>query len=107
MDAYAVVRAVDSPAVKLLFDFYHVQQMDGNLIVNWRTCRDDIAIAQIADFPARRELGGSEVHWPAVLRVVHESGYRGLIEYEVVPSGEGRAGEQAALLALRAIDAAI
>lgn len=107
MDAHALVMAVGSPAVKLLFDFYHVQQMDGNLIANFQSCRDEIAIAQIADLPRRRELGDSEINWPAVLRAVRDSGYRGLIEYEVVPAGEGKAGEQASLAALRETDAAI
>jgi hydroxypyruvate isomerase len=107
LDAWAVVRTVESPAVKLLFDFYHVQQMDGNLVANFRQCRDEIAISQIADLPGRCKLGDSEINWPAVLRAVRDSGYRGLIEYEVVPATEGEAGEQAALEALRRVDAAI
>ena len=106
-DAYAVVKAADSASVKLLFDFNHVQMMDGNLVANFERCQDEIAILQIADMPRRRELGLGEVNWPNVLRAVRNAGYRGLIEYEVVPSQPGRAGEQAALNALRQVDAAI
>jgi hydroxypyruvate isomerase len=106
-DAYAVVKAAASPAVKLLFDFTHVQLMDGNIVANFELCRDEIAIVQIADIPRRRELGLGEVHWPNVLRAVRDAGYDGLIEYEVLPSQPGRAGEQAALEALRRVDAAI
>jgi hydroxypyruvate isomerase len=106
-DAYAVVKATASPAVKLLFDFNHVQIMDGNLVANFERCVDEIAILQIADMPRRRELGLGEVNWPNVLRAVRNAGYQGLIEYEVVPSLPGKAGEQAALDALRRMDAAI
>jgi hydroxypyruvate isomerase len=106
-DAYAVVKAAASPAVKLLFDFNHVQMMDGNLVANFERCQDEIAILQIADMPRRRELGLGEVNWPNVLRAVRDRGYKGLIEYEVVPSQPGREGEQAALAALRRVDAAI
>lgn len=106
-DAYAVAKAVASPAVKLLFDFTHVQIMDGNLIANFERCQDEIAILQVADMPRRRELGLGEVHWPNVLRSVRDAGYQGLIEYEVVPSEPGEAGEQATLDALRKVDAAI
>jgi len=106
-DAYAVVKAAASPAVKLLFDFNHVQLMDGNLVANFERCRDEIAILQIADMPRRRELGLGEVNWPNVLRAVRNAGYQGLIEYEVVPSQPGAAGEQAALGALRKVDADI
>ena len=106
-DAYGLVKAVASPAVKLLFDFNHVQIMDGNLVANFERCRDEIVILQICDMPRRRELGLGEVNWPNVLRAVRDTGYKGLIEYEVVPSRPGRDGEQAALEALRRVDAAI
>jgi hydroxypyruvate isomerase len=106
-DAYVLVKAAASPAVKLLFDFNHVQLMDGNLIANFERCRDEIAALQIADMPRRRELGLGEVNWPNVLRSIRNAGYSGLIGYEVVPSLQGRAGEQAALEALRRMDAAI
>lgn len=106
-DAYALVKAADSPAVKLLFDMYHVQLMDGDLVSNFQRCLDEIAIIQIADVPGRRELGLGEIHWANVLRSVRDSGYRGLIEYEVVPSRPGKEGEAAAVDALRRIDAAV
>jgi len=106
-DAYAVARAVASPAVKLLFDFFHVQLMDGNLVANFDRCRDEVAIVQIADLPSRCEPGGGEVHWANVLRGLRDRGYTGLVEYEIFPSGVGMAGEQAALDALRRVDAAI
>lgn len=106
-DAYAVVKAVASPSIKMLFDFTHVQIMDGNLIANFDLCQDEIALLQIADMPGRRELGLGEIHWSNLLRHVRDAGYQGLIEYEVVPSQPGTVGEQATLAALRQVDAAI
>lgn len=106
-DAYSLVKAIASPSVKLLFDCYHVQIMDGNLVANLERCQDEIAIIQIADIPRRRELGLGEVNWPNVLRTVRNAGYSGLIEYEVVPSKPDIEGEHAALDALRQVDAAI
>jgi hydroxypyruvate isomerase len=106
-DALAVVQAAASPAVKLLFDFHHVQVMDGNLLVNFERCFDEVAIVQIADVPGRAELGMGEVDWVNVLRGVRAHGYAGLIEYEVFPSCPGADGEQAALAALHAVDAAL
>jgi hydroxypyruvate isomerase len=106
-DALAVVQAAASPAVKLLFDFHHVQVMDGNLLVNFERCLDEVAIVQVADVPARSEFGLGEVDWVNVLRRVRASGYGGLIEYEVFPSRPGAEGEQAALRALRGADRAL
>jgi hydroxypyruvate isomerase len=106
-DALAVVEAAASPAVKLVFDFHHVQVMDGSLVANFDRCLDEVAIVQVGDVPGRTELGLGEINWLNVLRHIQASGYRGLIEYEVYPSGPGPAGEQAALEALRGFDAAI
>ena len=106
-DAYAVVRAVDSPAVKLLFDFGHVQSMDGQVLDNLAATWDQIAIIQVADIPGRFELGSGELNWPNILRFVRGRGYTGLIELEHVNSQPGIAGERAMLGNLRAIDEAI
>ena len=106
-DAHAVVKAAKSPAVKLLFDFYHVQMMDGNIVDNLNLCWDEIAILQIADVPGRTEIGIGELNWVTLLRALRERGYKGLVEYEIFPTGQGAAGERVALDALRKIDAAL
>lgn len=106
-DAYSVVDAVSSPSVKLLFDFVHVQLMDGDVLGHLERAWDGIGILQIADPPDRTELGRHELDWVNILRAVSARGYRGLIEYEVIPSRPGVEGEQAALAALREIDAAL
>lgn len=106
-DAYAVVRAVDSPAVKLLFDVGHVHPMDGEVIANLEATWDRIGVIQVADIPGRLELGSGELDWVNILRFVRDRGYMGLIELEHVVSKPGIEGERAVLDNLRAIDRAI
>jgi hydroxypyruvate isomerase len=106
-DAYAVVKAAESPAVKLLFDFYHVQMMDGNILDHLDRAWNDVAIIQIADVPGRSDIGVGEVNWITVLRDLRRRKYGGLVGYEVFPSSAGSEGEQAAVDALRRVDAAL
>lgn len=106
-DALAIVRAVDHPAVRLVFDVAHVHAMDGEILPNLRACREHIAVIQAADNPGRTDLGLGEINWVNVLRFVRAQGYTGLIELEHLPAEAGAAGEQALLERLAAIDAAI
>lgn len=107
LDAYAVVKAVGSPAVRLVFDAFHVQVMDGDVINNMDRVWDAVGIVQIADNPGRVEPGTGEMNYANILRHLRGRGYAGLVELEHAVSRPGREGEQAALAALRAIDAAV
>ncbi|NIJ08756.1 hydroxypyruvate isomerase [Sphingomonas vulcanisoli] len=106
-DANTIALAVDSPAVKLLLDVFHVQMMDGNILYNLSQVWDNVAIAQIADVPNRTEIGIGEVNWRTVLRHFSDQRFPGLIEYEIFPSKPGIEGEKAALQALRDFDACL
>jgi hydroxypyruvate isomerase len=106
-DALAIVRAVDHPAVRLVFDIAHVHSTDGEIIPNLRACYDSIAVIQVADNPGRVDLGRGEINWVNVLRFIRDQGYLGLIELEHLPSEAGSAGEQALLERLAAIDTAL
>ena len=106
-EAYAVVAAVDSPAVQLVFDIGHVAPMDGEVLNNLRACWDRIAIIQVADMPGRLELGSGELNWVNILRTINGLGYTGLIELEHEVSQPGIAGEETVLANLRAIDGAL
>jgi hydroxypyruvate isomerase len=106
-DAYAVAKAVDSPAVKLVFDIGHIHPMDGEVLSNLALCWDEIAVIQVADIPGRLELGSGELNWINIFRALRERGYNGLIELEHTLSHPGKAGEQAMLQALGAIDKAL
>jgi hydroxypyruvate isomerase len=107
LDAYAVVKAVDTPAVRLTFDIFHVQAMDGDVIRSLERCWDAIGTVQVADNPGRLELGTGELNWPNILRALRERGYAGLVELEHEASRPGTEGERDMLRRLREIDTAI
>lgn len=106
-DAYAVAKAVDSPAVGIVFDIFHVQSRGGDVINSLTACSDLITAIQVADNPGRGEMGSGELNWPNVLRHVRSLGYGGLIELEHEITDEGVEGEIRALERLDAIDHAI
>ena len=104
-DAYAAARAVDSPAVKLIFDTAHVQAMDGDLLANLEAVWSEVALIQLADNPGRLEPGAGELNFANILKAVRARGYAGLIELEHGWSSPDRACEQRGLEHLRALDA--
>lgn len=79
-------RRVNSPAVKLLYDIYHMQIMEGDLI---RTIRNNIryiAHFHTAGNPGRRDLDEhQEIYYPAVMRAIAETGFSGFVAHEFVP----------------------
>jgi hydroxypyruvate isomerase len=83
----AVVKAVDSPRVKLLFDAYHMQIMEGDLI---RTIRDNIqyiAHFHVAGVPGRHEIDDTqEVQWRTVAKAIADLNFPGYIAHEFVPT---------------------
>jgi hydroxypyruvate isomerase len=83
----AVVKAVDSPRVKLLYDAYHMQIMEGDLI---RTIRDNIqyiAHFHCAGVPGRHEIDDTqEVNWSAVARAIADLNFPGYIAQEFTPT---------------------
>jgi hydroxypyruvate isomerase len=82
-----VVTGVGSPRIKLLYDIYHMQIMEGDVI---RTIRD--GIAHIAHFhtggvPGRHEIDeGQELNYPAVCRAIADTGFTGYLAHEFMPS---------------------
>lgn len=103
-DSLAVAKAVNSPAVKVVYDTMHVQAMDGNLIMNLERSMSEIGVVQIADVPGRFEPGTGEINFVNLFRRVRALGYAGLVEMEHFYSVPGKAGEEAALRALREIN---
>jgi hydroxypyruvate isomerase len=83
--ALPMVRSVNSPRVKLLWDFYHMQLEDGDLIEKFNAGFDQIAHVQIGDVPGRHQPGTGEVNHTNLLRAVRAAGYRGQIGLEFLP----------------------
>lgn len=102
--AYEICRAVDSPACKILYDAYHQQITEGNLIPNLDAAWSEIAYIQVADHPGRNEPTTGEVNYQNVFAHLYEKGYDGLIGMEHGASRQGKAGEQAVIEAYRACD---
>ena len=80
---------VGSPAVKLLYDIYHMQIMEGDLI---RTIQDNIdyfAHFHTAGNPGRNDMDDTqEIYYPAVARAIADTGYTGFVGHEFVPKGD-------------------
>jgi hydroxypyruvate isomerase len=85
-EAFAIVREVASPFVKILFDFYHVQIMEGNLIETLRANIASIGHFHVGDVPGRHEPGTGEINYGSVFKAIHETGYRDFVAMEYVPS---------------------
>lgn len=102
--AYAMAKAVGSPSVKLLFDFYHVQVQEGNLLLTLDYAWDEIAYLQIGDSPGRNEPTSGEINYINVLQHVYDKGYRGFMGMEHGISKKGKEGETLALAAYRSVD---
>lgn len=102
--AYMLCKAVNSPAVKILFDIYHQQIAEGNLIPNIDRCWDEIAYFQIGDNPGRKEPGTGEINYRNVFRHIHSKGYEGVLGMEHGQSEAGEAGQRKVLEAYREAD---
>jgi hydroxypyruvate isomerase len=83
----AVVKTVDSPRVKLLYDIYHMQIMEGDLIKTIRDHHAHIAHYHTGGVPGRHELDDTqEVNWRAVCRAIVDTGFTGHLAHEFVPT---------------------
>jgi hydroxypyruvate isomerase len=90
-EAFGIVREVSSPFVKILYDIYHVQIMEGNLIESIRNNIRDIAHFHVGDVPGRHEPGTGEIHYGNVFKAIRETGFSGFVAMEYVPAKDAMA----------------
>ena len=102
--AYMICKAVDHPCCKILFDIYHQQITEGNLIPNIDQSWSEIAYFQVGDNPGRKEPTTGEINYLNLCRHIHETGFSGLIGMEHGNSMPGKEGEQAVIDAYVATD---
>lgn len=102
--AYLICRAVKSPSCKILFDIYHQQITEGNLIPNIDKAWDEIAYFQTGDNPGRNEPGTGEINYRNVFKHLHAKGFKGIIGMEHGNSQGGVDGERAVVKAYREAD---
>jgi hydroxypyruvate isomerase len=102
--AYAICKAVNRPSCKILFDIYHQQITEGNLIPNIDRCWDEVAYVQAGDNPGRLEPGTGEINYKNVFKHLAGKGFTGVIGMEHGNSKPGKDGDQAVIDAYRAVD---
>jgi hydroxypyruvate isomerase len=102
--AFAICRAVDSPSCKILYDMYHMQRNEGDMVVHIEQAWKEIAYFQIGDNPGRKEPGTGEMNYKNLFRNIRRMGYDGIFGMEHGNSIPGREGEQALIDAYVAAD---
>jgi hydroxypyruvate isomerase len=102
--AFAICRAVNSPSCKILFDIYHQQITEGNLIPNIDACWSEIAYLQSGDNPGRKEPWTGEINYRNVFEHLHNKGFKGVIGMEHGNSQNGADGEKLVIDAYRKSD---
>jgi len=84
-----LVDRVGSPRFRLLYDIYHMQIMEGDVIRTIRNHHDAIAHYHTGGVPGRNEIDDTqELHYPAIVRAIAETGYEGFIGQEFVPASD-------------------
>jgi hydroxypyruvate isomerase len=102
--AYLICRSVNSPACKILFDIYHQQITEGNLIPNIDKAWEEIGYFQTGDNPGRNEPTTGEINYRNIFKHLHSRGYAGLLGMEHGNAKPGLEGEKALLEAYRYCD---
>jgi hydroxypyruvate isomerase len=85
VDGLRLVKEINLPHVRLLFDLYHEQIMRGNLINTLKAAEPYVAVFHVADNPGRNDPGTGEVYYPNVYEAIRKTGYSGYIGMEYHP----------------------
>lgn len=101
---HLICKGVKSPSCKILYDIYHMQKNEGNLITNMEKCWDEIAYIQIGDNPGRKEPGTGEINYRNVFKYIDSKGYKGVLGMEHGNAKPGKEGELALIKAYREAD---
>jgi len=101
---YMICKAVNSPACKILYDIYHMQKNEGNLIHNIGLTWDEISYFQIGDNPGRKEPTTGEINYKNVFKYIYNKGFKGVMGMEHGNSMKGIEGEKALIEAYKKVD---
>ena len=102
--AYSICKAVNSPSCKILFDIYHQQIQEGNIIPNIEKCWDEIGYFQIGDNPGRNEPTTGEINYKNIFKFIKEKEFKGVLGMEHGNSIKGKEGEIALIKAYQNVD---
>ena len=92
---YSICRAVNSPSVKILYDMYHQQITEGNIIPNIDLAYSEVAYFQVGDNPGRKEPTSGEMNYRNIFKHIHSKGFTGVVGMEHGNARPGKEGEQA------------
>ena len=98
---FNLIREVGSPQIRLLFDIYHMQVMEGNLINTLTYNLEAIGHVHVADVPGRHQPGTGEINYKNVFIALQQSGYEGYIGLEFAPTIPSEQAAYETLLAIR------
>lgn len=101
---FELCKAVNSPSCKILYDIYHMQRNEGNLITNIERCWEEIAYFQIGDNPGRKEPTTGEINYKNIFKYAFNKGYKGVWGMEHGNAQPGKEGELALIKAYREVD---
>lgn len=102
--AYQICRSIGSPACKILFDMYHQQITEGNIIPNIDRAWSEVAYMQIGDNPGRKEPTTGEMNYRNIFRHIHGKGFTGVLGMEHGNAKPGVEGEKSLIEAYRSCD---
>lgn len=83
--AAEMTRLIGSPRLKVLYDVYHMQLNEGSICDNIRSYADQFGHVHVADAPGRHEPGTGEINYANVFSCLEQSGYQGLVGFELFP----------------------
>jgi hydroxypyruvate isomerase len=101
---YEICKAVNSPSCKILYDIYHMQRNEGDLINHIDHAYGEIGYFQIGDNPGRKEPTTGEINYKNIFKHLYNKGYRGILGMEHGNSLPGKEGELALIKAYRDSD---
>ena len=102
---YMICKAVNSPACKILYDAYHMQRNEGDIIANMDRCWEEIAYLQVGDNPGRKEPTTGEMNYKNIFKHIYNKGFKGIVGMEHGNAQPGKEGEMALINAYREVDA--
>lgn len=102
--AFEICKAVGSPSCKILFDIYHQQIQEGNIIPNIDLAYDEVGYFQIGDNPGRKEPTTGEINYKNIFKHIHNKGFDGILGMEHGNFFEGKDGERSLINAYRKVD---
>jgi hydroxypyruvate isomerase len=104
-EGFEIIRQVNHPRVKFLYDFYHEQISEGNLIAKLEKNIAQVGLMHVADVPGRHEPGTGEINYASIYRKLVQLNYRGYVAMEFQPAGDPvaslRSAREEALRAIR------